>query len=174
MRRALGWEFVCVTTAVGTAGLEALSGSPGRGRRGPGAARRCPGRCPGLCPAPAAAGPGRGEPRGTGGLREMLERSWAQEGWSTNSQKLLRTRVLLCAACQGTRGTLFFPCSPDFKRHGLFLLYLSTLFCAENTTTRLWLPGKLRGAAAPGADSLSPSLPAHPHHVLPSGASPTH
>lgn len=36
-----------VTVPVGTAGLEALSGSAGRGRRGLGAARLCPGLCQG-------------------------------------------------------------------------------------------------------------------------------
>lgn len=161
-------QGICdVTTPAGTAGLEALSGSPGRGRSERGAARLARGCARLRCSRGQWAGrrPGPGRCWSRAGLRRT--------GTATpkSCTQALRTRVSLSAACQDTPGTLL-SCFPAFKHNGLFLLYFSTLFCADKLTTPLCSHGKLRRAAAPGADSLCTIPAAHPHHVLPSAAEP--
>lgn len=84
MRRALGWEFVIVTTPAGTAGLEGA----GAGWELPG----WPGAVPGSA---AAAGSGRGGGRAPGDAGAELG-----SGWNSNSQKLhtgaQNSRFALC------------------------------------------------------------------------------
>lgn len=113
---------------------------------------------PGLCPAPLQPRAAGGEAAGPRGGESSEERAgsgscWSRAAlstWSLNSQKLnSRTRVSLSAACQDTPGTPLSSCFPDFKHHGLFLLYFSTLFCVEKLRTPRSLPRKSRQSSSP-------------------------
>lgn len=146
MRWALGWESVTVTILEGTAGLEALSGSPGRA----GSCQAVPGQCPGLCPGCARSVPG------------AVLRSAPGASTPKSCTQAPRTRVSLCAACQILLALCFPPASLTLNATD-FSCFTSALYSAHrNSELPFGCQGKLRRAAAPGADSLSPSIPACP------------
>lgn len=134
MRRALGWEFVTGITPVGTG---SAVWDPWKGQERAGSCQAVPGAVPGFVP-------------GTGGLREMLEPSWAREDWSINSQNLptgarsslLPVRMLLALSSP--------PASPTLNTTG-FSCFTSALFSVQKNSQLPFVPR---------ADSPSPSLPA--------------
>lgn len=138
MRRALGWEFVTGITPVGTG---SAVWDPWKGQERAGSCQAVPGAVSGFVP---------GFVPGTGGLREMLEPSWAREDWSINSQNLptgarsslLPVRMLLALSSP--------PASPTLNTTG-FSCFTSALFSVQKNSQLPFVPR---------ADSPSPSLPA--------------
>lgn len=83
--------------------------------------------CARVCARDGRAPGDAGAELGSGGLEHQLP-------------KFAHRRSELSAACQDAPGTLLSSCFPNFKHHGLFLLYFSTFFCAEKLTAPLCPP----------------------------------